>query len=155
MGMFNNWDVGGGIADFWAYIREPRPHRWASWGVAIVLPVVVIWGFSKYLIPYEKPKPTIVYFENWQATRSEADIRADWVKRAKETTLRNAQKRAEYQRFADSLGIDYDSSEADKVTRETLGEDVAAAAKKKKPAPPKRSTLAERAARGPAAQTQP
>ena len=101
------------------------------------------------------PKAQIVYFENWQATRSEADIRADWVKRAKETTLRNAQKRAEYQRFADSLGIDYDSSEADKVTRETLGEDVAAAAKKMKPAPPKRSTLAERAARGPAAQTQP
>ena len=149
MGMFNNWDVGGGIADFWAYIREPRPHRWAIWGVAIVLPVVVIWGFSKYLIPYEKPKPTIVYFENWQATRSEADIRADWVKRAKETTLRNAQKRAEYQRFADSLGIDYDSSEADKVTRETLGKEADAI--EKKPEPPKRSTLAERAARGAAA----
>ena len=154
MGMFNNWDVGGGVADFWAYVREPRPHRWASWGVAIVLPVVVIWGFAKYLVPYEKPKPTIVYFENWKATRSAADIRADWVARAKETTLRNAEKRAEYQRFADSLGIEYDSREADKVTRETLGDEAAAAAKQK-PAPPKRSTLAERAARGPPAKTQP
>ena len=52
------------------------------------------------------------------------------------------------QAFADSLGIEYDSTEADKVTRETLGEEAAAEAKRK-PAPGQvRSTLAERAARG-------
>ncbi len=150
MGMFNNLDVTGGVSDFWSYVREPRPHRWAAWGVAVALAWVVFHGVSEYLIPYEKPKPSIVYFENWKATRSESEIRADWVARAKETTLRNAEKRAEYQRFADSMGIEYDSSEADKVTRETLGEEAAAAAKKK-PAPVQtRSTLAERAARGPA-----
>ena len=146
--MFSQMDVSGGLADFWAYIREPRPHRWTVWGVAIVLPVVILYGFSKYLVPYEKPKPTIVYFENWKATRSEADIRADWVARARETTRENAKRRAEFQRFADSLGIDYDSREADKVTRETLGAEADGLAKDAKPAPPKRSTLAERAARG-------
>ena len=35
--MFNKVDVGGGLSDFWAYIREPRPHRWAIWGVALAL----------------------------------------------------------------------------------------------------------------------
>jgi len=147
--MLNNWDVGGGLADFWAYIREPRPHRWTVWGLAIALPIVIFYGFSEYLIPYEKPKRQIIYFENWTAKRSEAEIRADWIARAKETTRANAETRAEYQRLADSLGVDYDSAEADKVTRETLGEEGAAAAMKK-PAPPQtRSTLAERAARGP------
>lgn len=147
MGMFNNWDVGGGVADFWSYIREPRPHRWAIWGVAVALTWVVFHGVSEYLIPYEKPKPQIIYFENWKATRSAGEIRADWVARAKETTRANAEKRAEYQRLADRLGVEYDSSEADKVTRETLGEEEAAAAKQK-PAPVQtRSTLAERAAR--------
>ncbi|QCB56578.1 hypothetical protein E5675_20465 [Sphingopyxis sp. PAMC25046] len=148
MGMFNKVDVGGGLSDFWSYIREPRPHRWAIWGVALALTWLVFNGIEQYLIPYEKPKAQIIYFENWKATRSADEIRADWVARAKETTLQNAKKRAEYQRFADSLGIEYDSSEADKVTRETLGEEAAAAAKKK-PAPAQtRSTLAERAARG-------
>ena len=148
MGMFGNMDVGDGLSDFWAYVREPRPHRWASWGVALALTWLVFHGVEQYLIPYEKPKQQIIYFENWTAKRSAAEIRADWVARAKETTLRNAEKRAEYQRFADSLGIEYDSAEADKVTRETLGEEAAAAAKKK-PAPVQvRSTLAERAARG-------
>jgi hypothetical protein len=146
--MFSHMDVSGGLADFWAYIREPRPHRWTVWGVAIVLPIVILYGFSKYLVPYEKPKPTIIYFENWKATRSEADIRADWVARARETTRENAKRRAEFQRFADSLGIDYHSREADKVTRETLGAEAESLAKDAKPAPPKRSTLAERAARG-------
>ncbi|WP_037556139.1 hypothetical protein [Sphingopyxis sp. LC363] len=148
MGMFNKVDVGGGLSDFWSYIREPRPHRWAIWGVALALTWLVFNGIEQYLIPYEKPKAQIIYFENWKATRSADEIRADWVARAKETTLQNAKKRAEYQRFADSLGIEYDSSEADKVTRETLGEEAAAAAKEK-PAPVQtRSTLAERAARG-------
>lgn len=146
--MFGKVDVGGGVSDFWAYIREPRPHRWAIWGVAVALTWVVFNGVEQYLIPVDKPKAQIIYFENWSADRSAEEIRADWVARAKETTRRNAKKRAEYQRFADSLGVEYDSTEADKVTRETLGAEAAEAVKQK-PAPPPRSTLAERAARGP------
>ena len=155
MGMFNNMDVGGGLSDFWSYIREPQPHRWASWGVALALTWLVFHGVERYLIPYKKPKAQIIYFENWKANRSADEIRADWVVRAKETTRRNAEKRAEYQRFADSLGIEYDSTEADKVTRETLGEEAAAAAKKKPVPVTTRSTLAERAARGPEANSRP
>ena len=149
MSMLKNWDVGGGLSDFWAYIREPRPHRWTVWGLAIVLPLLIFYGFSKYLVPYEKPKPQIIYFENWKADRSEAEIRADWVARAKETTRANAKRRAEFQRLADMMGVEYDASEAEKVTRETLGKEADAI--EKKPEPPKRSTLAERAARGAAA----
>lgn len=147
--MFNNMDVTGGLGDFWGYIREPRPHRWAIWGVAVALTYLIFHGVSEYLIPYEKPKPQIVYFENWKATRSEGEVRADWVARAKETTRLNAEKRAEYQRLAKSLGIDYDSTEADRLTRETLG-DAATTEAMKKPEPVQtHSTLAERAARGP------
>ena len=149
MGMFSKMDVSGGLSDFWGYIREPRPHRWAIWGVAIALTWLIFHGVSEYLIPYEKPKPQIIYFENWKATRSEGEVRADWVARAKETTRLNAEKRAEYQRLAKSLGIDYDSTEADRLTREALG-DAATTEAMKKPEPVQtHSTLAERAARGP------
>ena len=154
MRIFTPPDVGGGLADFWQYIREPRPHRWAVWGVAVALPLVIFYGFSKYLIPYEEPKVQIIYFENWTGNRSAAEVRADWVDRAKQTTQKNAERRAEFQRLADMMGVEYDSTEADKVTRETLGADVAAEVATK-PAPPKRSTLAERAARGPTSATAP
>ncbi len=148
MGMFNNVDVAGGFSDFWIYIREPRPHRWASWGLAIVLPIVIFYGFSEHLIPYEKPAAKIIYFENWRQDRSAAEIRADWIDRAKETTRANAKRRAEFQRLAEGLGVEYDSTEADKVTRETLGAEADELKKAPTPPPQQRSTLAERAARG-------
>src|SRR3546814_5320020 len=81
MVMLYNWDIGGCVSDFWDYVRQPRPHRWTSWGVASAIAILLFWGFGKYLIPYEKPKPQIIYFENWKADRSEADIRADWIAR--------------------------------------------------------------------------
>ncbi len=118
-------------------------------GGFLTTPLLIFYGFSKYLVPYERPKPQIIYFENWKADRSEAEIRADWVARAKETTRANAKRRAEFQRLADMMGVEYDASEAEKVTRETLGKEADAI--EKKPEPPKRSTLAERAARGAAA----
>lgn len=147
--MFNNWDIGGGLSDFWDYIRQPRPHRWPIWGVAAALTFVVFYGMSEFLIPYQRPKPQIIYFENWGNDRSAEEIRADWVERAKETTRKNAQRRAEFQKLADMMGVGYDSAEADKVTRETLGDEADAVVNPQRE-PPKRSTLAERAARGPA-----
>lgn len=147
--MLNPTDISGGLYDFWTYIREPRPHRWASWGLAVVLPGLIFYGFSEHLFPYPPPKAQIIYFENWKADRSQAEVEADWRARAIEATRANARRRAEYQRLADSLGIEYDSHEADEITRETLGADAAEALKKPIPmTPPAHSDIAARAARG-------
>src|SRR3546814_13661089 len=97
MRMFKNWDVTGGVSDFWDYVRQPRPHRWTGWGAAIALALFVFWGFSKYLFPYEKPRPQIIYFENWTANRSDGQVRADLLDRAKKTTPQNAPHRPESQ----------------------------------------------------------
>lgn len=145
MKMFGKVDIGGGLSDFWDYIRQPREHRWPLWGVAMALCFVIFYGFSKYLVPMDQPKSQVIYIDNWDSSRSAAEEQADWVERAKETTRRNALRRAEYQKLADMLGVEYDSSEADEVTRETLGEEAAANLGKKPEAV--RSTLAERAAR--------
>ena len=143
MKMFGKVDIGGGLSDFWSYIRQPRPHRWPLMGVAAAIVFVIFYGFSKYLIPVEKPKTDIIYFDNWAESRDEREAREQWVERAKETTRSNALRRAEYQKLAKLLGVEYDSSEADKVTRETLGDE---ADELFKPRELPRSTLAERAA---------
>ena len=145
MGMFSTVDITGGASDFWTYVRQPRPHRWALWGLACTIAGLVLWGFSEKLIRYEPPKSGVIYFESWGADRSEAEVRADWVERAKETTRRNAERRRNYQALAKAMGIEYDAAEADQLTRETLG---AAADDIGKRPEIKRSTLAERAARG-------
>lgn len=140
-----NWNVTGGASDFWSYVREPRPHRWGFWGLAVTITVLVMWGVSEKLVRYDPPKSRIVYIESWRADRSDAEVMADRVARAKEVTRRNAERRLTYQRLADSLGIEYDSTEADKLTRETLGAEADEIGKKPVV---KKSTLAERAARG-------
>src|SRR3546814_21101938 len=94
MGMFNKMDVGGCLSDFWAYIREPRPHRWTVWGVALAMTWLIFTGVEKYLIPYEKPKEQIIYFENWTAYCSTAEIRDNEVAPGKEKKSHNATKRA-------------------------------------------------------------
>lgn len=145
MGLMSHWDIAGGASDFWTYIREPRPHRWALAGLAFTLAGLTFWGFNEKLISHDPPKNKITYFESWRADRSDAEVRADWVERAKETTRLNAERRRNYQAMAKALGIEYDSAEADKLTRETLGADAAKIGKRPEV---KQSTLAERAARG-------
>lgn len=152
MRLFSKVDVGGGLSDFWAYIREPRPHRWALWGVAAALTWLVFSSLAQYIIRKEPPQSRIVYFENWSEGRSIDESRSEWVDRAKEVNRRHAARRAEYQKLADMLGVDYDSTEADKVTRETLGAEADTIGKRPEQ---KRSTLAERAARGPQPATPP
>ena len=145
----NNWDVRGGVSDFWAYIRAPRPHRWAFWTVTIAVTLAVFYGIAENIVRTEEPKAQIIYFENWTAGRSTDEVNAGWIERAKEVNRANAIRRAEYQKLADRMGVEYDSSEADKETRETLGAEAETVVKK--PEPPQHSTLAERAARGPKA----
>lgn len=145
--MMNHWDVRGGFADFWDYVRAPRPHRWAFWAVTIAATLGVFYGIAENIVRTEEPKARIIYFENWTATRSAEEVRADWIERAKDVTRANARRRAEYQKLADRMGVDYDSTEADKETRETLGMESEELVQP--PEPPKQSTLAERAARAP------
>lgn len=146
MKMLRNMDPVGGIRDFWDYIRQDRPHRWAALVFAVVFPSVIIYLFAENVIREGLPERKITYFENWTTGRTDAEIQADWVQRAKDITRRNAERRAAYQRLADEMGIEYDSKEADRITRETLGAEADEIGKR-----PERevSNIAERAARGP------
>jgi hypothetical protein len=146
MKMLSHWDIAGGASDFWQYIRRPLPHRWALAGLACTIAALMVWTMSERLVRIDPPRASIVYVESWGADRSEAEVRADWMERAKETTRRNAERRRNYQEVAKALGIEYNSAEADKLTQEVLGAEAAAAIGKRPEV--KKSTLAERAARG-------
>lgn len=96
----------GAIADLWNYIKEDRPHRWASMGLAITIPAVVMYTIYRSLIPAPEG-PSIIYVESWPLDRSQADVEKDWLARAKQANEDNAKRRAAYRAVADSLGIDY------------------------------------------------
>ena len=122
-------DVTGGFADLWNYVKIDRPHRIPAMGVSIVLPIVILYLFGYAMSEEADTSAKIVYIENWTVDRNEEDIRREWLERAKATNARHARNREAYKRLADSLGVEYDSTEADRDSAATEAMDPEAMAK--------------------------
>ena len=105
-------DVAGGVKDFWDYMRVDRPHRWPALGLAIVLPIVLLYFFLRSINPAEPPHRTIIYVQSWRADRSDFDVRHDWLIRAREANDRNEKRRNAYGSFARSIGQEFDATRA-------------------------------------------
>jgi hypothetical protein len=106
--------------DFWDYMRESRPHRWTSLGLAMAICFLLVWGLNRFLVRPIPQETKLVYFESFDVNRSDADVRRDWVERLKAVNERNAKRRAKYQEMAKLMGIEYDASQADADTEAIL-----------------------------------
>lgn len=125
----------GALGDFWRYLQEDRPHKWASMGLALTITGLVLYFVWRSLIP-PPPEPTIIYVESWPANRSQADVEREWKERAIEANARNAQRRKQFQQAADALGVQYDKPPEDLAPQDTAVQ----------PAPAPASSPAPRAA---------
>ncbi len=105
--------------DFWDYMREKRPHRWSALALAFTIGLVSLWALNRYLVRPVIEGPTLIYYKNLD-NRSDADIRRDWVERLKQANRNNAKRRANYQKMADTMGIEYDAAQADADTTAIL-----------------------------------
>lgn len=122
-------DITGGFADLWNYVKIDRPHRIPAMGVSIVLPTVIIYLFGYAMMEEPDTSAKIVYIENWSVDRKDEDIRREWLERAKATNARHARTREAYKRLADSLGVEYDSTQADRDSAATEAMDPETMAK--------------------------
>lgn len=98
----------GAVGDLWSYLTERRSHKWPLLGLSAALTWVMIWAFlidAKEVAQPQRNK--IVYFESWNANRSDAQI----ILRQKlevadyEIALRKKQK--DMQKLADVFGIEW------------------------------------------------
>ena len=107
MALYTPPDIGGGIRDFWNYIRVDRPHRWPALGLSIVIPLLVFYFMARSVEPPPE-KRSIIYFQSWRADRSEFDVRRDWLNRALAANEQNRQRRRNYGAVAQVVGQPYD-----------------------------------------------
>lgn len=112
-------DITGGISDIWSYVRQDRPHRIPALVLSAVTALLIIYLFVGSFAQEPDRTPDIVYFENWTVDRTDAEVRREWMERAKAANERNARNREAYQRLADGLGIGYDANEANRISAET------------------------------------
>lgn len=104
--------IGGGLRDFWDYVRQDRPHRWPALGLAITIPAVILFFIADALRAPPEPARQIVYVENWAADRSIYDVRRAWLARAREANAANQQRRGNFGAFAEAIGQNYNADRA-------------------------------------------
>lgn len=104
--------INGGLRDLWDYVREDRPHRWTSLGLAVTITGLVLYFIMDALRP-PPPVREIIYVESWTADRSIYDIRRDWLARAREANRQNQLRRNAAGAIGNAIGQTYDQQRAD------------------------------------------
>jgi hypothetical protein len=131
------------MSDLWSYFRQNRPHKWPLLGLSLALTWVIIWTFMVDANTNTMPtRNKIIYFQSWDANRSDAAIilqqKMDLAK--SEAALAQQQKRM--QGFADAFGIEWKEEaarngarrkEAVKAVEAQLDDRLAKAEAKEKP----------------------
>lgn len=103
-------------ADIKAFFSQKQDHRWWVLLASIAMPSLILAGFltnsgqRKTYIP-----PDVIYFKNWNAGRTEAEIKAQQaidapIEAAERKALADAEaeRLAALRRLADSMGINVD-----------------------------------------------
>jgi hypothetical protein len=113
MSLYTPPDIAGGLKDFWIYIRQEKPHKWASLGLALTIVGVIFYFIVKALEPKPEP-PSIIFVESWPIDRSDFDVRRDWLKRGIEENEQNRRRRHAYGELGNAIGQStYDKAAAD------------------------------------------
>ncbi len=113
MSLYTPPDIAGGLKDFWTYIQQDKPHKWASLGLAITVPMVILYFMAKTVEP-DPEKRSIIFVESWPIDRSDFDVRRDWLKRGLAQNEQNRRRRHAYGEVGNAIGQStYDKAAAD------------------------------------------
>jgi hypothetical protein len=96
------------IADIRAFARERSGVQWGAAFVAIAMPVVIVLGFIKDAKTNIVPREQIVYVGNWDASRTDAEIKADQAKREQQREAAAAERQRQFKKLEKRFGMDGD-----------------------------------------------
>ncbi len=94
------------IADLRAFAKERSPIKWIAALVALAMPVIIILGFIKDGKTNIAPGEQIVFVESWSANRTDAEIKADQVKREAEREAQQAERQRQFKELERRFGMD-------------------------------------------------
>jgi hypothetical protein len=92
------------LADLRAFARERSRHQWIAAGVAVAMPLTIIFMFLYDGYHGVQPGPQVIYAESWPANRSDAQIKADQKKDQARRQAEARERQRAYQRLNKALG---------------------------------------------------
>ena len=96
------------LADLRAFARERSRVQWIAAFVAVLMPIIIIWGFIKDGNTNIAPGEQIIYAESWSSDRSDAQIKIDQAKRQQEREAAMAERQRQFKELGRRFGMDED-----------------------------------------------
>jgi hypothetical protein len=90
-------------ADLRAFASERRPHHWVAAGLAIAMPVAIIFLFVLDGRTNILPGPQLIYVESWPANRSDEEIKAQQKIDQAARDKANKERQEQFKRLDDKL----------------------------------------------------
>jgi hypothetical protein len=94
------------IADLKAFTRERSRVQWFAATAAVLMPIVIVYGFVKDGKTNIAPGEQIIYAQSWSANRTDAEIKADQVKHQREQDAQKAERQRQFKEIERKFGMD-------------------------------------------------
>lgn len=91
------------MADLRAFIADRSRHQIVAAVVAIMMPMIFVFGFIIDSNTNTLPGEQVVYVESWSANRTDAEIVAEQKKRQAEKEALQKERQRQFQKLDDSL----------------------------------------------------
>ncbi|RVT92801.1 hypothetical protein [Sphingomonas crocodyli] len=93
------------LADFKAFLKGDQRHKLLFGILAIIMPCIIIAGFYHDSL-LAKPQKRMIYVQLYKPDRTDAEIEKQNIADQKILDAKREERRKQYQRLADRLGID-------------------------------------------------
>lgn len=94
------------LQDLRNFTRERSPVKWIAAAVAVIMPVIIIIGFITDAKTNTAPGEQLIYVDSWSTKRTDAQIKADQLKREAEREAAAAARQAEFKKLEKRFGMD-------------------------------------------------
>jgi hypothetical protein len=94
------------IADFVAFYRNSGREKWIGAALAVLVTAIIVIEFLVDSKINTAPPPRIVYVEQWNSNRTDAEIKADQEKHQAEREAAQKERQRQFQKLEKQLGIE-------------------------------------------------
>jgi hypothetical protein len=91
--------------DLRAFARERPKHQWIAATAAVVMPLIILFGFYKDAQTNIAPGEQIVFAESWTGTRSDEEIKAAQAEREKRREAAQAERQRQFKELEKKFGM--------------------------------------------------
>ena len=94
------------ISDLRAFLAERSRHQIVAAVLAVLMPVIIVFGFIMDARTNIAPGEQIIYVKSWSANRTDAEIIADQKKHQAEREAAQLERQRQFQKLQNQLGIE-------------------------------------------------